>query len=181
MITLPGSFQGSGVIARNRSVAQQAPAAAVATFITGSQLKAPPGGFKVGDRLRWTFNMAKTAAGTAASTISIVFGLAGTVADTARVSFAKPAGTAVADEAYCIVEATVRTVAAAGVVVGEFVLLHNLAATGHAVIPVVAVNTISAGFDNTAEELFAGLVITTGAADVVTIEQVQAELVGPNG
>lgn len=181
MITLPGSFQGTGVLVRNRSVAQQALTAATPAYITGSQLKAPPGGFKAGQRLRWTFNMAKTAAGTATSTVAIVFGTAGTVADTARVSFTKPAGTAVADEAYCIVEATIRSVSATGTVVGEFVLLHNLAATGHAVIPVVVVNTISAAFDNSAEELYAGLVITTGAADVVTLEQVHAELIGTNG
>lgn len=180
-ILFPGSFQGSGVLVRNRSIAQQAPAATTATFITGSQLKAPPGGFKVGQKLRWTFNMAKTAAGTATSTLSIVFGTAGTVADTARVSFTKPAGTAAADEGYCIVEAVIRSVSATGVVVGEFVLLHNLAATGHAQIPCVVVNTISAGFDNTAEELYAGLVITTGASDVITIEMVNAELIGANG
>lgn len=180
-ILLPGSVQetapGAGRRVVNYSVAQQAPAAATRTYITGSKLAIPEGGLKVGSKIRFKLNMAKTAAGIAASTFDICFGTAGTTADTARVSFAKPAGTAAADEGVVTVEAIVRSIGAAGVVVGEFSLIHNLAATGHAVIPCVAVNTISAGFDVSAAT-FVGLCITTGAADAITIEQVNAELSG---
>lgn len=180
-ILLPGSRQefapGRGLDVRNYSVAQQAITAATRTYITGSQLAIPDGGLKVGAKIRFRFNMAKTAAGTAASTFDICFGTAGTTADTARVSFTKPAGTAVADEGFVTVEATVRSVSATGVVVGEFALVHNLAATGHAVIPCVTVATVSAAFDTTAPT-FIGLCITSGAADAITIEQVSAELVG---
>lgn len=171
-----------GITIRNWAVAAQVVAAATATYIVGSALALPQGAkLQVGTRLRWKFTMTKTAAGTATSTISIVFGLLGTTADTARVSFTKPAGTAVVDEGTVTIEATVRSVSETGVVVGNFTLVHNLAATGHAQIPVVDVSTVSAGFDNSSDEgLIAGLVITTGAADAITIEQVQAELVGAN-
>jgi hypothetical protein len=121
--------------------------------------------------------MTKTAAGSATSAIAIAFGLAATTADTDRVAFVKPAGTAAVDEATVTVEATIRSVGAAGVVVGNLTLVHNLASTGHAAIPVASLTTVGAGFDNDDEELYAGLTMTTGAADVVTVEMVSAELV----
>jgi len=174
---LPGVQQGSGRRVKNSSAAAQNPVAATRTYIAGSALKVPPGGLKVGDVLRWVFNMTKTAAGTATSTIDIAFGTAATTADTARVSFTKPAGTAAADEGRVVVEAVVQSVGAAGVVVGIFNLTHNLAATGHAQIPSVNVVTTSAGFDNDGEDLYVGLCITTGASDAITITFVSAELV----
>jgi hypothetical protein len=120
--------------------------------------------------------MRKTAAGNAASTFDICVGTAGTTADTARVSFTKPAGSAAADEGKVVIEAIIRTIGATGVMVGEFTLVHNLAATGHAVIPCVCVNTVSAAFDMTTEDLIIGVCITSGAADAITIQQVIAEI-----
>lgn len=175
-ILIPGVDRGAKSRVVNRSVAQQAVAAAARAYITGSALAIPVDGLKVGAILRWTFNLAKTAAGSAASTLDIAFGTLGTTADTARLSFTKPAGTAAADEGKAVVEAVVRTVSATGVVSGEFTLIHNLAATGHATIPCVAVNTISSGFDNSGAGLIVGLCLTTGASDAITIEQVTAEL-----
>lgn len=171
----PGVQAGLGIRVGNSSVAQQAITAATRTYITGTALRVPPGGLKAGDRFRFVFNMAKTAAGTAASTFDIAVGTAGTTADTARVSFTKPAGTAVADEGRVVVEAVVRSVSATGVIVGIFNLTHNLAATGHAVIPSVNVYTASAAFDNSGDELVVGLCITSGAADAITIELVDSE------
>lgn len=179
-LILPGVAQASSTTVLNQSITSQAPTAEVRTYITGSQLKVPVGGLKVGARLRWKMSLTKTAAGTAASTFDICFGLAGTADDTARVSFTKPAGTAAADEATITIEAIVRSVSATGVVAGNFALTHNLASTGHATIPAVSVTTVSSGFDNTAEELFAGVCITSGASDVVTFQVVSAELVQEN-
>lgn len=159
----------------NFSVAAQSPAATTRTYIAGSALAIPTGKLQVGSSFRWSFNITKTAAGIAASTIDICVGTAGTTADTARVSFAKPAGTAAIDEGVITVNAVVRSIGASGVMVGEFTLVHNLAATGHAVIPCVVVNTISAGFDMTTANLIVGLCINTGAADAITIQMVQAE------
>ncbi len=174
---IPGVDRGAKSRVVNRSVAQQAPAATVRTYLTGSSLAVPAGGLKVGAILRWKFNIAKTAAGTATSTLDIAVGTAGTTADTARVSFTKPAGTAAADEGLVEVQAVVRSVSATGVIAGTFTLGHNLAATGHAQIPFVAVTTISSGFDNSAEGLKIGLCLTTGASDAITIENLVAELI----
>jgi hypothetical protein len=159
----------------NWSLAAQSPAAATRTYLTGSNIVIPAGKLQVGTLFRWMFTMTKTAAGVAASTVDIAFGTAGTTADVARVSFTKPAGTAVADEATCIVWCIIRAVGASGVFASQFHMSHNLAATGHAVIPTVDVNAISAGFDMTTVSNI-GLCITTGAADAITIQLVQAEV-----
>jgi hypothetical protein len=159
----------------NFSTASQAPTASTRTYITGSALAVPTSKLQVGTMFRWKFNMTKTGAGSAASTFDIAVGTAGTTADTARVSFTKPAGTAVIDEGWVDIIATVRSIGATGVMVGEFIMVHNLAATGHAVIPVVVVNTISAGFDMTVASLIVGVCITSGASDVITIQMVQSE------
>ncbi len=160
----------------NQSTAAQTPSASTRTYITGSQIALPAAGaLQIGSKFRWRFNMTKTAAGTATSTIDIAFGTAGTTADTAQVSFTKPAGTAAVDEAYCEVECIIRgPLSASGVAVGEFTLIHNLSATGHAQIPCVVVNTVSSTFDVTAAS-YVGLCITTGASDAITIQQVNAE------
>jgi len=175
---IPGVMRGPGRSGRNRSTAQQALTAATLTYLTGSALRVPVGGLKAGDQFFWRFNIAKTAAGTATSTFAITVGTAGTTADTARVSFTKPAGTAAADEGVIEIQATVRSVSATGVIAGEFELRHNLSATGHAQVPCVVLSTISSGFDNTAENLIVGLVATTGASDAITIEVLDAQFSG---
>lgn len=145
------------------------------TYITGSNILIPAGALQVGTLFRWTFDITKSAAGTAAATYDIAFGTAGTTADTARVSFAKPAGTAAADTGHVVITAVCRgPVGASGVVAGHFQLTHNLAATGHAVIPCVDVTTISAAFDITTPTNI-GVCLTGGASDSVTIQLVVAE------
>jgi hypothetical protein len=172
---LPGSAQAFSNTPGNSSVAQQAFTAATRALVVGTAVRIPARGMRAGDRYWARFNIAKTGAGTATSTVdvatvardaTVVVGNA-----TARVSFTKPAGTAVADEGVIEVIVNVRTVAATGVLAGEMTMIHNLASTGHAVIPVVAVSTIGAAFDNS--DLGGGYIVTaltTGAADVVTTE-----------
>jgi hypothetical protein len=160
----------------NFSTASQAPAAATRTYIAGSALAIPTGKLQIGSCFRWQFTMTKTAAGTAASTFDIAVGTAGTTADTARVSFTKPAGTAAVDEAFVEINAICRgPLSASGVFAGTFNLTHNLAVTGHALIGGLCVTTISAAFDVTGANLIVGLCITSGAADAITIQMVQAE------
>lgn len=159
----------------NFSTAAQAPVAATRTYLAGSTISIAAGQLQAGTWFRWRMNMTKTAAGVAASTFDIAFGTTGTTADTARVSFAKPAGTNVIDEATIEIFAVVRNVGAAAVVVGQFHMTHNLAATGHAVIPIVDVNTVSAAFDTTAVTTI-GVCVTSGAADVLTFQLVTAEV-----
>ena len=144
-------------------------------YIAGSNILIPAGAMQVGTVFRWTFDITKTAAGTATATYDIAFGTAGTTADTARVSFAKPAGTAAIDTGMVRIVAVVRgPVGASGVVAGHFQLTHNLAATGHAAIPCVDVTTISAAFDVTAPTNI-GVCLTGGASDSVTLQLVMAE------
>jgi hypothetical protein len=74
------------------------------TYIVGSNVAITAGRIAVGTLFRWRFGMTKTAAGSAGSTIDIAFGIAGTTADTARVSFAKPAGTGAIDFAAVVAQ-----------------------------------------------------------------------------
>lgn len=160
----------------NFSITSQAINPALRTYITGSALAMPTNKMQVGTCFRWVFDMTKTAAGAAASTFDICFGINGATGDTARVSFTKPAGTGVIDTARVSIEAICRgPLSASGVVAGMFQLTHNLAATGHAVIPCVNVTTVSSGFDVTTANLIAGLCITSGASDAITIQCVTAE------
>lgn len=159
----------------NFSTALQSPAATTRTYIAGSALAVPVNKLQVGTCLRWTLSVTKNANGTALSTYDIAVGTAGTTADTARVSFTKPAGTAAADEGTIVINAIVRSIGAAGVMVGQFTMTHNLAATGHMVIPSANVNTISAGFDMTVANLIIGICVTSGASDALTFQLVQAE------
>lgn len=152
--------------------------AATPTYLIGSALQVPNEGLKVGALLRWTFNMTKTAAGVAASTIAVVAGQLGTVADAVVLSFAKSAGVAAIDEGTVTIEARVVSVSATGVVVGKFILTHSaFTGGGHiaASLPSLELLVVSAGFDNTSGSLIFGLVITTGAADVITVNYVDAE------
>ncbi len=175
-ISLPGLPRGNDTRVLAATTAVLTPAAATRTYLLG--VSVPVGGLKVGARIRFALNMTKTAAGTATSTFDLAFGTAGTTADTARLSFTKPAGTAAADDGMVVIEAVVKAVSATvGVVVGTFTLVHNLAATGHAQIPCVVVPITSGNFDNSSESLKIGLCLTTGAADAITITQVTAELV----
>lgn len=167
-----------GCRVKNQSTAAQTPAATVRTNIAGGNLPVPPAGLKVGTRLRWVFQMTKTAAGTASSVFDIALGTAGTVADAAVVSFTKPAGTAAVDEARVVVEALVKTVSATGVINGEFTLVHTAGAgiTGHATTPCVVLFTASGATDLTPQNLIVSLNITSGASDAITIGMVDAEL-----
>lgn len=180
-IVLPGSQQGTGAVIRNSSTAQQAFTAATRAVVNGTVIKVPVGGLKAGARYKARFNVAKTAAGTATSTVDVAIGTLATGLNTARLSFTKPAGTAAADEGVIEVDVLIRSVSATGVIAGEMTMGHNLAATGHAQIPFVAVSAVSSAFDNTGDGLYIAVALTTGASDVVTSEIASASLEIANG
>ena|ERR1700693_1007567 len=159
----------------NFSTASQAPAATTRTYITGSNLAVPSGKLQIGTHFFWRFNLTKTGAGVATSTLDICVGTAGTTADTARVSFTKPAGTGVIDEGIIEIGAVCRgPLSASGVFSGEMYMTHNLATTGHMAQQCFVANTISGAFDVTVASLIVGLCITSGASDAVTIQQIQS-------
>ena len=169
---------GGGLEVRNFSVAAQNIADTTRVQVIGSQLLVPASGLKVGSKIKFVLDITKTAAGTASAVFDISFGTAGTVADTARVSFTKIAGDASVDVARVTIEALVRSVSATGVVVGQFTIQHSLAITGFATQNPVSVVTVSSGFDNDGQELFIGLNATLGASDDYTIQKVEASLSG---
>lgn len=158
------------------SIADQAIVAATRTYITGSAIPITKAGLRVGHVFRWTICIVKTAAGVATSTYDICVGTAGTTADTARVSFTKPIGTAAVDTAWITITATITSIGATGDMRGTFVLEHCLASTGHIRTPGIVLHTQSEAFDMTTEDLILGVCITSGAADAITIQQVIAEM-----
>lgn len=159
--------------------------ASTRVYLPGSQLT-PAQGLVVGSRFRWRFNLTLTAGAAVTDTIDIAVGSAGTIADTARVSFTKPVGSAVADEAIVEIDAVVISVSATGVILGEFKGDHGLAATGFATIPVVVLKQASAGFPNDGSgqttpgaPLTVGLCYTSGAAVAQVVNWVTAEFILP--
>lgn len=171
---ISGSHNGQN-LGNNFSTAAQVLTAATRTYLTGSRIIVPAGKLRIGTVLTWEFDLTKTAAGVAASTFDICFGTAGTTADTARVSFTKPAGTAAIDTGIVRIACTIRgPLSASGIAVGRFALTHNLTATGHTLLAGVNLVTVSAAFDVTVANLSVGICATTGAADAITIQQVTA-------
>ena len=158
----------------NYSITSQSPTAATRTYITGSNINFIANSLAVGTRFFWVFDVTKTAAGIAESTIDIAVGTTGTISDSAILSFIKPAGTAVIDNGLFRIDALVRSIGASTVIVGHMQMTHNLSATGLATIPCVDVTNVSSSFDSrTATKV--GLCITTGAADAYTIQMVYAQ------
>lgn len=160
----------------NYSVSAQVFPTTARTYLVGSAVAVPVGKLRIGTLIRWTFDLTKTAAGVAVSTFDICVGTAGTTADVARMAFVKPVGTAVIDNGRVVIECLVRgPLSASGIAVGHFHLTHNRSATGLATIPVVDVTTVSAPFDVTVANLFVGVCVTPGAAEVLTVQQVLTE------
>lgn len=147
-------------------------------YIAGSAIALPAAGaLQIGSMFRWRFDLTKTAAGTAAATIDIAFGTAGTTSDTARVSFVLPVGTANADTGFIEIDAICRgPLSASGVVSGNMVINKQSATATLGIINQQswAKNIISSTFDVTLPT-FVGLCITAGASDSDTIQQVQTE------
>ena len=173
------SVNGQSLSLNNYSTAAQAGiTGGTNTYLTNSNIAIPAAGVRVGTIFRWRFNITKTAAGSASGTFTVVLGPAGTTADAAILSFTKPAGTAAIDEGWVEIDVTIRgPLGAACIAVGEFRLIHNLAATGHATIPCVAVSTVSSAFTSSTAGLIAGVCTNGGASDSITVQQLTAEVV----
>lgn len=139
------------------------------TYLAGSSIAVPSGLLRAGTSFYWAFDMVKTAAGTAAATINIRVGTAGTTADSSRCLFTWGAGTAAADSGIFEVWAHLRTVGSgtSAVVVGLAGCRHALAATG--LISTGASGhgqlvTVGGGFDSTVANLIVGLSFNGGAS-----------------
>jgi len=161
---------------KNQSVAQQT-GFSTATYLTGSFIvfPYPP---KVGTTYKLTFDVTKTAAGTATPIIQVRLGTAGTVSDSSRVPFTFGAGTAAIDSGLFEVICTFRTVGSgtSAVLQGVSRLTSNLTTTGIS-NAVKAVQFTSSGFDSTVAGLGIGASYNAGASAAHTIELVRAELI----
>lgn len=143
---------------------------ASATYLTGASLQIG-GRIQAGSFFKWRFRVSKTAAGIVAPTIAIVFGTAGTTADTARVTHTGAAQTAATDSGMIELDANFRSVGATAVVQSSIRMDHTSAdAAGLGTLRYLSAN--SASFDATAAGLIIGVVVTPGTSGVWTFQEV---------
>lgn len=160
-------FIGTGL--NNASAAAVSAAYAADTYLAGSAITIPTaGGWVAGSRYRCEFDMVKTAAGTAAFTITVRMGTLGTTGDGSVLSLAFAAGTAAADTGWFDLDVVFRSVGAgtSAVVAGIVRCTHNLAATGMTTTGSGGTGTfggVSAGFNSTTQTII-GLSINGGAS-----------------
>lgn len=162
-----------------RAVSGQLPVAATETIVTGSQINLTRP-LNVGDIFQFRVSMTKTAAGTGNTSFkvkaSLTQVLAAASATLATLAF-PVAETAAIGSALVYIEAVVRAVnAATGIVDADLTSISSTAPTTGFSNQQVASVTTGLTTDNTV--LSVGLSITTGAADVVTINYAEARLLG---
>jgi len=165
----------------NYSSAAQGPAFAADTYIDGSRILLPQGAVRAGSVYHLIFDITKTAAGIATPILTVRFGTAGAVGDTARLTFTWTAGTAAADVGTFEVWVTFRAIGASGVMVGVAQIRHNLSVTGlvNLVSPTLAV--VSGAFDTGVAGSYIGASVNGGASAAWTIQRVSAELESLSG
>ncbi len=162
----------------NASTANQTGFAAD-TYLAGSSLTLPPGNPRAKTTYQCRFDMVKTAAGTAAATVIVRYGTAGTTADTARLTFTWGAGTAAIDTGVFEVIAHWRNVGASSVLVGYCRVTHHLAATGLVATGASGTGILlvtSGAFDSTVANSIIGVSFNGGASFSGTNSVVQSEL-----
>lgn len=171
----------SGIVT-NSNTAVVSPGAAN-FYITGSSLALGASVIQVNARWRWVFGITKSTAGTGIPVWTIVFGTAGTTADTARVTFtASTAQTAVADRALVTIDAVCRIASAVGVVAAIYNLTHIIVgATGFstpASTQAEPLSTVSGTFDTTTANMIVGVCVNAGTGSAWSIETVSAQMTG---
>ncbi len=162
------------------SVATVSAGYAADTYLPGSAVPVPPGGFTNGMRYVCTFDMVKTAAGSATPAIVVRIGTTGTTADAAILTFTFLAGTAAADTGTFVVSAHFRQAGAAAVLAGTCECRHALAATGLVSTGAsgqAQIAVVSSAFDATTPG-FIGVSFNGGASFSGTNTIVEAELKG---
>jgi hypothetical protein len=160
----------------NASVADQTVAAATTALLTGSALRVPKY-LRAGAFAHWILAASKTAFGTAARTFNIRLGTTGLVGDASIIALAMPVPTANADEGVFEVWLTFRgPYGAAGIFQAELSLQHNGNTLGFAATPNPVIRAVSAGVAVNVANLFLSISLTTGAAEVVTFQQVRSIL-----
>ena len=165
----------------NQSTADQATAAGTDTYLTGSSITIPTSRpLAIGTKFLWKIVATKTAAGAAAWSMIIRFGTAGTVSDTARLTFTQVTNvqTAAVDTGVWDIVAVVRgPIGASCIVAGGLNFTHHLAATGFSTVGTGDCYQItSAAFDCTTAGMIVGLSCNPGASGVFTFQVVQTDV-----
>lgn len=159
-----------------QALVPQGPGFAVDSYLGGSAIAVPAGRVKAGTRYVLSFDVSKTAAGTAGAILTLRFGATGGLGDAVLGALTFPVQTAVADDGRFTLEVTFRSAGNAAVVVAVASLSHGLSATGLANMAGPLRRVVSAAFDATAANLQIGLSVNGGASAAWTISQVQARL-----
>lgn len=168
----------------NRSTTTVSAGYAADTYLAGSAITMPAGGpvssGSTATVYKCKFDMAKTGAGTAAFTVNVRYGTAGTTADASVLSLAFAAGTAAADTGLFELLLHFRTVGSgtAAVIAALIDCSHHLAATGLVSTGAAGyglVEGVSAGFDSTPAGSILGISVNGGASFSGTNTIAQAE------
>jgi hypothetical protein len=167
----------------NSSVSSVSGGYASDTYLAGSAIAIPAAGlWKARSQYKLSFDMVKTAAGTAAAAITIRMGTLGTTGDASILALTFGAGTAVADTGFFDVMIGFRTVGSGTSAVIQAVACcsHALAATGLVSTGASGAGIVigtSSGFDSTTQTII-GASFNGGASFSGTCTLVQAELKG---
>lgn len=162
----------------NQSVTAQGPGFAADTYLIGSNISIPSGYPRVGTAYHATFDVSKTAAGTATPIIILHIGTLGTVADAAICTFTFGAGSAAADVGTFEVWGVFRTVGSgtSAVLQGRAEVRHTATATtGIITTEGQTIQVTSAGFDSTLANSIVGLSVNGGASAAWTVQLVTAD------
>lgn len=149
------------------------------TYLAGSSILIPTSLIRAGTMYECEFDMTKTGAGTATPIITLRFGTAGAVGDTARLTFTFAVGTAVIDSGKFRVRAHFRVGGASATMRGEGECNHHLAATGLTSTGASGYGIIlasAAAFDATVASSIIGLSFNGGTSFAGTNVSVRSKL-----
>ena len=169
------------LLASAASVSTASAGYAADTYLVGSAVPVPLGGFTSGMRYVCTFDMVKTAAGTATPAVVVRIGTGGSTADAAILTFTFAAGTAAVDTGTFVVTAHFRLAGTAAIMAGTCECRHALAATGLTATGASGqgqIAVVSSAFDATPANTFIGVSFNGGASFSGTNTLVEAELKG---
>lgn len=170
-------FIGAGL--SNASTASVSAGYASDTYLAGSAITIPvAGAWKAGTIYTLLFDMTKTAAGSAAFTVTVRMGTLGTVGDASVLTLAFGAGTAAADTGLFELLLSFRSVGSgtSAVLQGAIQCTHHLAATGLVSTGASGTGIIlatSSGFASTTQTIL-GVSVNGGASFSGTNTLVQA-------
>lgn len=172
-----------GVLSTNASTAAVAAGYATDTYLAGSAITIQTAGaWRVKQIYRCRFDMVKTNVGTAAFTVIVRMGTAGTTADTAILTLAFAVGTGAIDSGWFDLTIVFRTVGSgtSAVIAGVIKCSHHLAATGLITTGASGFGQIlgtSAGFNSSTPTVI-GISVNGGASFSGTNTVVESELIG---